>query len=61
MKSIVAPNAQRIVLILAIASIAAVPAIAKEGNWKLTPIIRRRGSCWARTCSTLASLVWAAT
>jgi len=35
MKSIVAPNAQRIVLILAIASIAAVPAIASEGNWKL--------------------------
>jgi polyisoprenoid-binding protein YceI len=35
MKSIVAPNAQRIVLIFAIATIAAVPAIASEGNWKL--------------------------
>jgi len=35
MKSIVAPNAQRIVLILAIAILAAVPAIAKEGSWKL--------------------------
>jgi hypothetical protein len=35
MKSIVAPNAQRIVLILAIATLAAVPAIAKEGSWKL--------------------------
>ena len=35
MKSIVAPNAQRIVLILAIATIAAVPAIASEGSWKL--------------------------
>jgi hypothetical protein len=35
MKSIVAPNAQRIVLILAIATIAAVPAMAKESNWKL--------------------------
>ena len=35
MKSIVAPNVQRIVLILAIATLAAVPAIAKEGSWKL--------------------------
>jgi polyisoprenoid-binding protein YceI len=35
MKNIVAPNAQRIVLMLAITAIAAVPAIAKEGNWKL--------------------------
>jgi hypothetical protein len=35
MKSIVAPNALRIVLILAIATITAVPAIAKEGTWKL--------------------------
>jgi len=35
MKSIVAPNAQRIILILAIATLAAVPAIAKEGSWKL--------------------------
>ena len=35
MKSIVAPNIQRIGLILAIATLAAVPAIAKEGSWKL--------------------------
>jgi hypothetical protein len=35
MKSIVALTTQRIVLILAIATVAAVPAIAKERNWKL--------------------------
>jgi hypothetical protein len=35
MKSIVALTTQRIVLILAIATVVAVPAVAKEGNWKL--------------------------
>jgi hypothetical protein len=35
MKSIVALTTQRIVLILAIATVAALPAMAREGNWKL--------------------------
>ena len=35
MKSLVAPTTQRIVLILAIATLAAVPASANQGSWKL--------------------------
>ena len=35
MKSIVALTTQRIVLLFAIATVVAIPAVAKEGNWKL--------------------------